>query len=256
MDLETHPGSEPGVDGGSECKTPVAQAPRSHVARGTERRRTRDRLLRAGVDAVLEVGWAGTGVERVLTAVGVPKGSFYHYFASKEQFGLALLEHYNASMLRRLERCFGGSGPKVGRTLTHQLAAFLSESLHSMRRHRWRRGCLIGALGQELGGLNEEFRARLEATMREWEGVFAMAVRHAQRRGELRPDMDALRMARCFWQIWEGAVLRARLARSGAPLSLAIEEFDQFIHREGEFHDVSGTGPNERARVPGNAPQR
>lgn len=209
----------------------AAGAPRSHVLRGAERKQTRDKLLRAGLDAVLEYGWSATGVERVLTAVGVPKGSFYHYFSSKNEFGYALLEYYNAIMMARLERCFEGSGPGAGRTLTHQLAAFLSESTQGMRRYRWRRGCLIGVLGQEQACLHDEFRARLEASARQWECLIATAIRHAQRRGEVPATQDAQRMALSFWLTWEGAVMRARLSCSAGPLMLAVEEFDRSIHQ-------------------------
>lgn len=208
---------------------PLSSEPRrSHVVRGTERRRTREKLVRAGLAAVLESGWAATSVERVLTTVGVPKGSFYHYFASKDEFGYALLETYQAFTLNRLERCFERSA--AAGTLTHQLAAFLFEASQSMRRYRWRRGCLVGVLGQELAGLHDGFRTRLHASVCQWESVLATAIRHAQHRGEVSASVDAERLSRSFWASWEGAVLRARLSRSAAPLVVAVEDFDRLIH--------------------------
>ncbi len=207
-----------------------ASTPRSHVERRGARSNTREKLIRAGLEAVLEGGWAATGVEKVLIATGVPKGSFYHYFASKNAFGYALLESYQTFFLKRLERCFGARAKGAIPSFTHQLAAFLSESTVGMRRFSWRRGCLVGALGQELGGLHDEFRKRLDASVREWEALLAASIRLAQERGEVRADLDPERLARSFWAAWEGAVLRARLARSAAPLVLVIEDFDQLIH--------------------------
>lgn len=203
---------------------------RSHVQRRGARSNTRELLIRAGLACVLENGWTNTGVDKVLTAVGVPKGSFYHYFGSKDDFGFALLESYQAYFLKRLERCFGERSNGVHPSFTHRLAAFLSESTVGMRRFRWRRGCLVGTLGQEVAGLHDGFRERLDASVREWETLLAASIRVAQAGGEVRASFDADRLARSFWAAWEGAVLRARLARSAAPLVLAVEDFDKLIH--------------------------
>ncbi|MDP1789279.1 MAG: TetR family transcriptional regulator C-terminal domain-containing protein [Methylibium sp.] len=211
---------------------PVRPSPvvarRSHAERGDARDGTRARLVRAGIEAVLERGWAASGVDAVLRSAGVPKGSFYHYFPSKDDFGYAVLDGYQTFFLRRLERCFGGEAPKQ-RHLDTQFAAFLAESLDGMARHGWQRGCLVGALGQELGGLHDGFRQRLLASLDEWGEVLARALTAAQVRGEVRRGLDPAQAARGFWTAWEGAVLRARLARDGAPLEAAIADFRRLV---------------------------
>lgn len=207
-----------------------ADIPRTHVERRGARTNTKQQLIRAGLDSVLENGWTGTSVDKVLTTVGVPKGSFYHYFGSKDAFGFALLETYQTFFLMRLERCFGNRPSGGAPSFTHGLAAFLSESIVGMRRYHWRRGCLIGTLGQEVAGLHEEFRERLNALVKEWEIRLAVCIRKAQADGEVRADLDSERLARSFWAAWEGAVLRARLAQSAAPLVYVVEDFDQLIH--------------------------
>ena len=201
------------------------KAASAQPARG-DRAGTREQLLRLGVEAVLESGWASTGIDKVLRMAGVPKGSFYYYFASKDEFGFGLIETYQAFFLKRLERCFGADARG---TLAQQLDAFLAESLKGMKRYKWRRGCLVGALGQELGGLHPEFRKRLLAALTEWEQVLAAALVRAQARGEIGASHDAARAARSFWAAWEGAVLQSRLSRSTQPLEWAVEDFKQLL---------------------------
>lgn len=197
---------------------------RTHTARREERAETRQQLLRAGLEAVLEGGWAYTGIDKILRSVGVPKGSFYYYFPSKDEFGFELVDVYQAFFLKRLERCFGEASTM---TFTERMKMFLAESISGMQRYKWRRGCLVGALGQEVGGLHDEFRKRLLAALTEWEAVLAGALLRAQQAGEIKGTLDPERSARSFWASWEGAVLRARLCRSAAPLTAAV---DDFIH--------------------------
>lgn len=199
---------------------------RTHLVRREDRAKTRDQLLRAGLEAVLEGGWAFTGIDKILRSVGVPKGSFYYYFSSKDEFGFALLDTYQTFYLKRLGRCFGESSTLK---FVEQMDAFLSESTCGMQRFQWRRGCLVGALGQELGGLHDEFRKRLEAALTQWESVLAAALRSAQGRGEVKAALDADRAARSFWASWEGAVLRARLSQSAAPLTATVEDFIHLV---------------------------
>lgn len=181
--------------------------------------------MQAGIDAALERGWTGSGIDSVLRTAGVPKGSFYHYFSCKDEFGYAVLESYQDFVLRRLHRCFGST--HLG--LSAQLDAFLGESLEGMARHGWRRGCLVGALGQELGGFHEGFRERLLASLSAWEAVLTDALARAQQRGEAVADLDPGLAARAFWSAWEGAMLRARLARDGAPLEAVVADFQRRI---------------------------
>lgn len=210
---------------------PRTTLPRSHSDRREDRQATRDRLIRAGLEAVLEGGWAGTGIDKVLSSVNVPKGSFYYYFESKDDFGFALLESYQIFYLKRLERCFGEPTDAPAATLAHRMQAFLDESIQGMKRFRWRRGCLVGALGQELGALHVAFRRRLEASLAQWEEILGAALQRAQARGEIKASLDPDRMARSFWASWEGAVLRARLSRSPDPLVHAVADFLQLVQR-------------------------
>lgn len=182
---------------------------------------TRLRLVRAGVEVLTEKGFTATGIEEVLSRVGVPKGSFYHYFASKEAFGLAALEGYADYFARKLDRCLRdpGGSPLAG------LEGFMADAAAGMARHGYRRGCLVGNLGQEMSALPEAFRARLVAVFEDWEVRVWACLERARGVGEIAPGSDCRRLAGLFWIGWEGAVLRARLERSAGPLRLFGEAY-------------------------------
>jgi TetR/AcrR family transcriptional regulator, transcriptional repressor for nem operon len=177
--------------------------------------------MRAGLEALTEKGFSATGIEEILSRVGVPKGSFYHYFDSKEAFGLGLIERYGEFFAAKLDRHL------TNRALSPlaRLHAFTDDAKSSMARFDYRRGCLIGNLGQEMGTLPESFRARLQHTFEDWQRRFALCLVEAQEAGELSSDVDAMQVAEFFWIGWEGAVLRAKLERSAN----ALDVFTQFF---------------------------
>ncbi|WP_085317170.1 acrylate utilization transcriptional regulator AcuR [Derxia lacustris] len=183
---------------------------------------TREALLRAGVAALTEKGFAATGIDEILRAAGVPKGSFYHWFPSKEAFGAALVERYAGYFARKLDRhllAVDEPSPLA------RLRAFAADATAGMARHDWRRGCLVGNLGQEMSALPEGFRARLLAVFADWEARVADCLRAAVAAGEIAPATDCERAARLFWIGWEGAVLRARLERGPDALDLFIDGY-------------------------------
>ena len=144
----------------------------------------------------------------------MPKGSFYHYFASKEAFGLALIDGYGEFFARKLDRHL--RNPAL--SPLQRLHAFVQDAQSGMARFAYRRGCLIGNLGQEMAALPESFRTRLIATFEDWQRRVAECLVEAQASGQLAMDVDTQRVAAFFWIGWEGAVLRAKLEQGPAPL--------------------------------------
>ncbi|SDG36132.1 transcriptional regulator, TetR family [Bradyrhizobium sp. Rc2d] len=190
----------------------------------------RARLLRTGVAILTEKGFSAVGVEEILDAAEVPKGSFYHYFDSKEAFGLALIDAYADYFARKLDRWFDDTE----RAPLDRLRDFIADARSGMARHRYRRGCLVGNLGQEMGVLPEPFRKRLAAVFRDWEARTSRCLRSAQEAGEMSSELDCEDLAQFFWIGWEGAVLRAKLERRPDALDVFAEGFLAMIRAKGE----------------------
>ncbi|WP_246479833.1 TetR/AcrR family transcriptional regulator [Kaustia mangrovi] len=185
------------------------------------------RLLKAGVAILTERGFGTVGIEEILRAVDIPKGSFYHYFDSKADFGLALIDAYAAYFARKLDRWFlDGTRAPLDR-----LRDFVADARAGMERHGFRRGCLVGNLGQEMNALPEPFRDRLIAVFEDWEARTARCLDRAREAGEIAPEADCAHLATVFWIGWEGAVLRAKLERSPVPLDRFAESFFALIEK-------------------------
>ncbi|MDB6141358.1 MAG: TetR family transcriptional regulator [Pseudomonas sp.] len=184
-------------------------------------RETRETLCRAGVAALTEKGFSATGIDEILKSVGVPKGSFYNFFASKEAYGSELITLYARYFARKLDRFL------LDDSLTplKRIEAFCEEAERGMQRFDFRRGCLVGNLGQEMGALPESFRAQLTDVLLDWQARFERCLEEAKAAGEISENADSARWAAFFWIGWEGAVLRAKLERTGEPLRVFADLF-------------------------------
>ncbi|NYS42919.1 TetR family transcriptional regulator [Pseudomonas syringae pv. actinidiae] len=180
--------------------------------------RTREVLLRRGLEVLTEQSFSATGLDYILKEVGIPKGSFYHYFPSKEAFGRAVLEEYSRYFAQRLDRWL------LDEALSplERLVGFVQSAKDGMARHDYRRGCMVGNLGQEVVLLPEGFRDTLEQILLDWQAKLAACLSAAQASGELSRRADCHELAAFFWIGWEGAVLRARLVKSDKPLNTFI----------------------------------
>jgi TetR/AcrR family transcriptional repressor of nem operon len=200
---------------------PTPHRVRSRSERAVERGDTRRALVWCGTELLTERGFQVTGIDEVLKRVGVPKGSFYHFFANKHEFGEAVIQNYVEYYARKMARIFDDEST----TPLSRLRLFVEDAKRGMLKYGYRRGCLIGNLGQELAGLDDSFRQQLEAVLIAWEQRVAACLQQAIEAGELAPTSDAAAISRFFWIGWEGAVLRAKLTRNAEPLDQFADMF-------------------------------
>ena len=179
---------------------------------------TKAALVDAGLHIMLEKGYHHTGIQDVLQATGVPKGSFYYYFPSKEAFALEVIAQFAAAYLARLEQYLGDTAASP---LT-RLRRHLEELLARFERRGCRGGCLIGNLSQELADQNPLLRAQLDAVLTSWRERYAQLFREAQAVGDLRADRDPEALADFYLDSFEGALLRAKVSKSPAPLRVFL----------------------------------
>lgn len=187
---------------------------------------TRAELIRVGSDIIAHRGFNSTGINVVLKEAGVPKGSFYYYFSSKEDFGLAVIDDFAAAYNDQLDRTLGNPAiPPLER-----IRQYLEMAIEDMTTCDFCRGCLIGNLGQELAGQNESFRLRLDAIFTNWQDRFAQCLDEARGRGDIPGSADPRALAQLLQMGWQGATLRAKVSKSVAPMQqFAAMFFDQIL---------------------------
>lgn len=185
---------------------------------------TRDKLIEIGADLITEQGFNATGINAVLSRAGVPKGSFYHYFPSKEAFGLAVIDAFAEQYDIRLAAIFD----KAEASPLEQLRRYFEVGKEDMLSCDHARGCLIGNLGQELSARSEVFRARLDQVFRAWEHRLVACLVEARSAGEVPDDIDPEALASFIMAGWEGAILRAKTVKSLAPM----ECFESILFRQ------------------------
>lgn len=179
---------------------------------------TKRRLLDVGLATLLERGYNATGIQDLLVATSVPKGSFYHHFGSKEDFALQVIDRYVAEVHVLLDQTLGDTD----RPPLERIRAFF-ERMVAMYASQGYLGSLLGLLGQELAAVSTSFRRRIEAA---FDGVgrrLAEVIDEARRRGDLPSENDPAQTAVLMIDCWEGAAMRSRLTRSAAPLEAALD---------------------------------
>lgn len=179
---------------------------------------TKQELLQLGLELLLKHGYADLGVATLLERAGVPKGSFYHHFGSKESFGLQAIDLYMEGVHSALDAAFGDEA----REPLDQIRHFFTIVSHGYKGDGYL-GCLLGGLGQELSGVSPAFRKKVETCFTIIARRFEKALERAKVRGQLRGGVEPRELAELLVNCWEGAALRSRLRRSAGPLGQMLD---------------------------------
>ena len=170
----------------------------------------KNKILETGAEIIHLKGFNHTGIQEILSAAGVPKGSFYYYFKNKEDFGLQVIdyftEHFSLSCKDILEDAAQSPLEKIRQILQRFIEFFRSKDCAY--------GCPIGNLSQEMGDLSPPFQSKLKAAMDAMVDMYAGIIREGQRSGEISPRLDAKKSAEFLVSSWEGALLHMKIEKS------------------------------------------
>lgn len=172
---------------------------------------TKEVLIRRGIELLTERGMNAMSLDDLMKSVQVPKGSFYHYFANKEAFILEVLDAYELYFVKRLNKFLS----QTDLSPLERLQNFVKDAGEKLQKYDFKRGCILGNLGQEVSYLPPEIIARIESIFKVWEKLVSDCLHQSNSQYSLA---DCDEVAYQFWIGWEGAILRARLVKSTSPL--------------------------------------
>jgi TetR/AcrR family transcriptional repressor of nem operon len=199
----------------------------------TEPTSARDHILDCGERLIANKGFVGVGLAEMLTVAGVPKGSFYHYFSSKERFGEVLLSRYVDGYLDRLDGLFKPDG----RTARQRLMTYWS--YWNMSQCDTAKGdcnasetsskCLIVKLSAEVADISEAMRLTLRDGTDRVVRRIALCLQDAVADGSVSSSLNAEATALTLYELWLGASLLAKLRRDASPFEHALISTEQLL---------------------------
>jgi TetR/AcrR family transcriptional repressor of nem operon len=175
---------------------------------------TREKIIAAGAEIIHRKGFNHTGIQEILNAAHVPKGSFYNYFKSKDDFGLQIIDyfaaHFNQIAKETLEDTKVSPLNRIYRFLTAFMEYFESQNYTG--------GCPIGNLSQEMGDLSPAFRKKLREAIDMMVDAYSPVLAAAQKDGKILKSLDIKDTASFIVAGWHGAIIQMKLTQSLAPL--------------------------------------
>lgn len=174
----------------------------------------RAKIIAGAAEVFHRKGFNASTIDNIVDAAGVPKGSFYNHFKSKEDLALEVIDRYRAAFEH-------GSLIDYERSPVDRLNEYFVYLAERFAGDNFDKGCLLGNFANEMADHSPAIRARLATVFDEWTDALAAVIRDGQQRGEITSPQPAERLAGFLLNASEGAIVRARCTKDGA----AMEDF-------------------------------
>ena len=184
-------------------------------------------IIQSGYDLFYDKGYGVTGVNEITSRIGIPKGSFYNHFKSKEEFGIAVLDFYLGSNEDFLNKTLLNN---KNSPITNLKKYFLSFIEIQENVYHSTRGCLLGNLTIELADVNPVFQKKTKIGFANAVAIIEQCLENAKELEEVDRNMDTHQTANFLMNSWQGALLRMKAEKTTEPLNIFYKEiFNQVI---------------------------
>jgi TetR/AcrR family transcriptional repressor of nem operon len=186
----------------------------------------RDLILAKGSQVMTRRGYHGTGVQEIVQAAGIPKGSFYHYFASKEDFALQALEYLYLPRLERYAQAL--ANPALGPC--QRIIGYYRDLLtHFASREKPEYHCFIGSLGFEMAELSPAIGEQVESILQGSVEILQACLEEAVAAGELSADEDCANLAAFIANAWQGVLTRLKVGGGTTPMNAFVDRLELLL---------------------------
>ena len=183
-------------------------------------------ILATGQRLMAGKGFSAVGLNEILTGAGVPKGSFYHYFGSKDAFGEALLDSYFDDYLAELDVTLAQPGMNMAQRVINYFEVWRqTQSFFDCQGK-----CLAVKMAAEVADLSEAMRLSIKRGTAGIVSRLAAAIETAVAEGSLAIDGDAASTAQSLYQLWLGTSVMVKIERQIAPFDTAMKTTRQILH--------------------------
>ncbi|VFR89292.1 Transcriptional regulator, TetR family [plant metagenome] len=190
---------------------------------------TRANILAHGQRIMAGKGFSAVGLNEILAASGVPKGSFYHYFGSKDAFGVALLDNYFDTYLAEIDAILRTPGLDMSQRLMKYWEAWQDNQSFSECQGK----CLAVKLGAEVADLSEDMRLSLKRGATGLTARLTQAIQAGVAEGSLSIDGPPQDVAESLYQLWLGASIMVKIVRNPQPFATAMSTTRKILHLPG-----------------------
>ncbi len=179
---------------------------------------TRQHILDVGYELIVNRGFTSVGLSELLKKAAVPKGSFYHYFKSKEQFGEAMIQDYFTKYFERLNARFTNTELSGYQRLMSYFEEMVKVEDDVCNANK----CLLVKLSAEVSDLSESMRLALRQGADKTIQAIADCIDIGIQDGSIPPNGDSALLARQIYYLWNGASLLNKLYQDQAALTQSL----------------------------------
>lgn len=185
----------------------------------SKREAKKDYLLDAGLEVMKSQGYNGTSVKDIVDAAGVPKGSFYNYFESKEAFAIEAIEKIAVDNLQCAAQQLSASSVQP----LQRLNDFFTENVDQACGERFRVGCFLGNMCQEMADNSEIIRLKIKHVLLKYTQMIERVLVEAQQQGDIPAGKDTKVIAEFVFNAWEGSLMRMKASKCREPLDAFLQ---------------------------------
>lgn len=189
------------------------------------KKETVESILEIGTDLILKNGYHSVGLNKILKEANIPKGSFYYYFKSKEDFGLQIIKSYSEKSLVILK------GYLEDDTKNHKkrIVSFFKDMQDIYIAKEYKEGCLLGNCSTELSDYSESFSNSIANELSTWENCFEACIEKGQIKGNIKTNESPKILSDLILTMWEGALLRMKSSKNVESIKTFILYLEKHI---------------------------
>jgi len=176
------------------------------------KRHNKEDILDSGIEVLRSKGYNKTGIDDILRVSNIPKGSFYNYFTTKEEFGIQALNRYTEHQFNYIQKFFNNNSISP----LQRLKEFYEWIIKGNLDEECKKGCLIGNISQEMGGLSDDISEAADTNLKKIVGLVKNCISEGQNLGEIRNDYTSDELANFVHNSFYGALIRSKAGRDRA----------------------------------------